>query len=56
MAFELQLKQSKNLKKNTDGLVVGSEIVKEITTSLQKRQNPVTNITKLVKKLKEQIL
>ena len=47
---------AKKFKKNTDGLVVGSEIVKEITTSLQKRQNPVTNITKLVKKLKEQIL
>jgi tryptophan synthase alpha chain len=56
IGFGITTKTIKKFKKNTDGLVVGSEIVKEITTSLQKRQNPVTNITKLVKKLKEQIL
>ena len=49
---------SKNIKqlKEAQGLVVGSELCKNITQSLQKRQNPVTNITKLVKKLKEQII
>ena len=42
--------------KNTDGLVVGSAICKEITRSLKKRQNPVTNVFKLVNKLKNKIL
>jgi len=42
--------------KSADGLVVGSEICKEITKSLKKRQNPVTNVSKMVKKLKSRIL
>ena len=42
----------KNLNK-ADGLVVGSAICKEITRSLNSRQNPVTNIVRLVKKLKK---
>ena len=42
--------------KNSDGVVVGSEICKEITKSLSNRQNPVTNVTKIVKKLKNKIL
>ena len=42
--------------KNTDGLVVGSQICKEITRSLNNRQNPVTNVSKLGKKLKDKIL
>ena len=42
--------------KSADGLVVGSEICKEITKSLKKRQNPVTNVSKMVKKLKNKIL
>ena len=42
--------------KSTDGLVVGSEICKEITKSLKKRQNPVTNVDRMVKKLKNRIL
>jgi len=42
--------------KSADGLVVGSEICKEITKSLKKRQNPVTNVSKMVKKLKNRIL
>ena len=44
-------KSIKNLNK-ADGLVVGSAICKEITRSLSSRQNPVTNIVRLVKKLK----
>ena len=42
--------------KNSDGVVVGSEICKEITRSLNKRQNPVTNVSKMVEKLKNKIL
>ena len=42
--------------KSADGLVVGSAICKEITRSLNNRQNPVTNVSSLVKKLKNKIL
>ena len=42
--------------KSADGLVVGSAICKEISKSLKHRQNPVTNVSKLVKKLKSKIL
>ena len=42
--------------KSADGLVVGSAICKEITKSLEKRQNPVTNVNKIVIKLKNKIL
>ena len=42
--------------KSVDGLVVGSAICKEITSSLKNRQNPVTNVSNMVKKLKNKIL
>ena len=42
--------------KSADGLVVGSAICKEISNSLKHRQNPVTNVSKLVKKLKYKIV
>jgi len=41
--------------KSADGLVVGSAICKEISKSLKKRQNPVTNVSRMVKKLKRRI-
>ena len=41
--------------KSADGLVVGSTICKEITRSLKSRQNPVINVGRLVKKLKNKI-
>ena len=41
--------------RSADGLVVGSAICKEITRSLNSRQNPVTNVGKLVRKLKNKI-
>ena len=41
--------------KSADGLVVGSAICKEITRSLKSRQNPVTNVGRLVRKLKNKI-
>ena len=42
--------------KTADGLVVGSTICKEITKSLNKRQNPVTNVSNMVKKLRNKIV
>ena len=45
-----------NWIKKTDGLVVGSALCKEISKSLNNRQNPVTNVSKMVKKLKSKIL
>ena len=41
--------------KSADGLVVGSQICKEITRSLNNRQNPVINVSKMVNKLKNKI-
>ena len=41
--------------KTTDGLVVGSQICREITRSLNNRQNPVINVSKIVSKLKKKI-
>ena len=42
--------------KSADGLVVGSAICKEISKSLKHRQNVVTNVSRLVKNLKNKIL
>ena len=42
--------------KTADGLVVGSQLCKTITNSIQKRQNPVTMLNKLVYSLKNKIL
>ena len=50
IGFGITKKTIKSLKK-ADGLVVGSEICKEITNSIKKRQNIVTNVTNVVKKL-----
>ena len=41
--------------KSADGVVIGSEICKEISKSLKQRQNPVTKVSKMVKKLKDKI-
>ena len=42
--------------KSADGLVVGSAICKEINNSIEKRQNIVINATRVVKKLKKEII
>ena len=42
--------------KKADGLVVGSQLCKEITRSLNVRQNPVTNLNKMVLNLKRRII
>ena len=54
IGFGITEKTIKSLRK-ADGLVVGSAICKEITVSLKKRQNPVINVTNVVKKLKNKI-
>lgn len=48
---------SKNISsfKSSDGCVVGSEICKKISKSIKNRQNPVINVTTMVKKLKRKI-
>jgi|TARA_B100001971_G_scaffold179525_1_gene175061 tryptophan synthase alpha chain len=37
--------------KKADGLVIGSALCKEISKSIKKKQNPVTNVSSMVKKL-----
>ena len=54
IGFGITEKTIRNLRK-ADGLVVGSSICKEITRSLNHRQNPVINVSKLVNKLKYKI-
>ena len=54
IGFGITEKTIKSLKK-ADGLVVGSAICKEISDSIKKGQNPVTNVTNVVKKLKNKI-
>ena len=49
---------SKNISsfKTSDGCVVGSEICKKISKSIKNRQNPVTNLSNMVKNLREKLL
>ena len=54
IGFGITEKTIKSLK-NADGLVVGSAICKEISKSIEKRQNVVTNVTNIVKRLKNKI-
>ena len=55
IGFGITEKTISNLR-SADGLVVGSAICREITRSLKDRQNPVTNVSKLVRKLKNKII
>jgi tryptophan synthase alpha chain len=54
IGFGITEKTIGSLKK-ADGLVIGSALCQEITKSLKKRQNPVTNVTDIVKRLKKKI-
>ena len=54
IGFGITEKTIQSLKK-ADGLVVGSAICKEISKSIKKRQNAVTNVTNMVRKLKNKI-
>ena len=55
IGFGITEKTIKSLKK-ADGLVVGSAICKEITNTIKKRQNLVTNVTNVVRRLKNKII
>ena len=55
IGFGITEKTIKSLKE-ADGLVVGSAICQEITKSIKKRQNTVTNVTNVVKRLKKEII
>ena len=48
---------SKNISsfKSSDGCVVGSEICKKISKSIKNKQNPVTNVSYMVKSLKKKL-
>jgi tryptophan synthase alpha chain len=54
IGFGITEKTIKALKK-ADGLVVGSAICKEISSSIKKRQNVVKNVNNIVKRLKNKI-
>jgi len=54
IGFGITKKTIRSLKK-ADGLVVGSAICKEISNSIKKRQNIVTNVTNIVKQLRNKI-
>ncbi len=55
IGFGITLKTISSLKK-ADGLVVGSELCKKISETVKKRQNPVTNVSNMVKNLRKQII
>ena len=55
IGFGITEKNILSLRK-ADGLVVGSALCKEISKSIKKRQNPVTNVTNAVKRLRKKIL
>ena len=54
IGFGITSKSIASLKK-ADGLVVGSTLCREISKSLGNRQNPVTNVNKMVSMLKNKI-
>ena len=54
IGFGITEKTIASLKK-ADGLVVGSALCKEISKSVEKRQNTVTNVTNIVKRLRKKI-
>ena len=54
IGFGITTNTIKSLRK-ADGLVVGSVICKEISQSIKNRQNPVTNVTNIVKRLRKKI-
>ena len=54
IGFGITEKTIASLRK-ADGLVVGSALCREISKSVEMRQNPVTNVTNIVKRLKNKI-
>jgi tryptophan synthase alpha chain len=54
IGFGITEKTITSLRK-ADGLVVGSALCNEISKSIEKGQNPVTNVTNIVKRLRKKI-
>ena len=54
IGFGITEKTITSLRK-ADGLVVGSALCKEISKSVKKKQNPVINVTNIVKRLRKKI-
>tara|TARA_B110001452_G_scaffold264368_1_gene267270 strand:- start:860 stop:1660 length:801 start_codon:yes stop_codon:yes gene_type:complete len=54
IGFGITIETIRSLKK-ADGLVVGSILCKEINKSIKNKQNPVTNVTNIVKRLRNKI-
>ena len=54
IGFGITIKTISSLKK-ADGLVVGSALCKEISKSIKNRQNPVTNVSNMVKNLRAKL-
>jgi len=55
IGFGITIKTISLLKK-ADGLVVGSALCKEISKSIKNRQNPVTKVGNMVKKLRRKLI
>ena len=49
------LRESLSALKKADGLVVGSALCKEISTSLKNGKNPVTTVSNMVKNLRRKL-
>ena len=54
IGFGITIKTISSLKK-ADGLVVGSALCKVISESIKKRQNPVTKVSNMVKRLRAKL-
>ena len=54
IGFGITADTIKSLRK-ADGLVVGSAICEKISQSIKNGQNPVTNVTNMVKRLRKKI-
>ena len=54
IGFGITLNTISSLKK-ADGLVVGSALCKKISESIKKRQNPVTKLDNMVKRLRAKL-
>jgi tryptophan synthase alpha chain len=55
IGFGITIKTISSLKK-ADGLVVGSALCKKISESIKNRQNPVINVSNMVKNLKKKLI
>ena len=54
IGFGITSKNISSLKK-ADGLVVGSSLCQEISKSIKNRQNPVTKVSNMVRRLRKKL-